>query len=381
MKLSKNLGRVATAFLATAMLASLTAVPAFAYEAEDLTGAGQFNGDTFTISKHLQLADDTFTPNHTYNFTITPANADDAEEANGIEDGVAGAVDSTASVTFETTDNKNDNNVVTKSTGNIKVSLGEGKIDHAGVFKYAVEEVTEGEGIYDDVKYDTNDLVLYVHVINNKETDTGLEVDFVELVDPDASESKKIDGFTNEYGVDGEGKDKLYNVDLTKVVSGDGANMNAEFGFSVKVDSEYGNSKYLVIDNNGNAQPDHDQGEHADQWIELKNGEAYTALKLGNGDHAFIVGLTNGDSYTINETDPGKGYVTTAMNGSKAVTFDEGTLQFTGSGLTDNTTITYTNTKKVVTPTGIVMNVAPYALLVVVAAAGCFVFLRKRRED
>ena len=43
--------------------------------------------------------------------------------------------------------------------------------------------------------------------------------------------------------------------------------------------------------------------------------------------------------------------------------------------------IEFNNNKESVTPTGIVMNVAPYVLLVVVAAAGCFVFLRKRRED
>ena len=41
----------------------------------------------------------------------------------------------------------------------------------------------------------------------------------------------------------------------------------------------------------------------------------------------------------------------------------------------------YTNTREAVSPTGLIMDIAPYALLVVVAAAGCFVFLRKRRED
>ena len=43
--------------------------------------------------------------------------------------------------------------------------------------------------------------------------------------------------------------------------------------------------------------------------------------------------------------------------------------------------VLFTNDRDAVSPTGIVMNVAPYALLVVIAAAGCFVFLRKRDED
>ena len=49
----------------------------------------------------------------------------------------------------------------------------------------------------------------------------------------------------------------------------------------------------------------------------------------------------------------------------------------------DNTTATITNTKNAVSPTGIMMDIAPYAVLVVIAAAGCFIFLRKRhaKED
>ena len=43
--------------------------------------------------------------------------------------------------------------------------------------------------------------------------------------------------------------------------------------------------------------------------------------------------------------------------------------------------VVFYNTRDAVSSTGIVMNVASYVLLVVVAAAGCFVFLRKRRED
>lgn len=43
--------------------------------------------------------------------------------------------------------------------------------------------------------------------------------------------------------------------------------------------------------------------------------------------------------------------------------------------------VAYTNNLESTAPTGVVMNVAPYILLVVIAVAGAFVFLRKRRED
>ena len=40
-----------------------------------------------------------------------------------------------------------------------------------------------------------------------------------------------------------------------------------------------------------------------------------------------------------------------------------------------------TNIREAANPTGLVMDIAPYVLLVVAAAAGCFIFMRKRRED
>ena len=57
------------------------------------------------------------------------------------------------------------------------------------------------------------------------------------------------------------------------------------------------------------------------------------------------------------------------------------TADIVGKDGADAINMTFINTRDAVSPTGIVMNVAPYALLVVVAAAGCFVFMRKRRED
>ena len=53
----------------------------------------------------------------------------------------------------------------------------------------------------------------------------------------------------------------------------------------------------------------------------------------------------------------------------------------TGTIATGVNSVTVTNDRDAVSPTGLIMDIAPYVLLVVVAAAGCFVFLRKRRED
>ena len=115
-------------------------------------------------------------------------------------------------------------------------------------------------------------------------------------------------------------------------------------------------------------------------------------VSLSDGEYVRVYGLSENDKYIITETDySGLGYQTQyVISGTKSddytdVTFTDGTS--TGEQTVDVGTelkidyVTFENDREASTPTGIVMNVAPYALLVVIAAAGCFVFLRKRDED
>ncbi|HIS51575.1 MAG TPA: hypothetical protein IAC15_02395 [Candidatus Onthomonas avicola] len=51
-----------------------------------------------------------------------------------------------------------------------------------------------------------------------------------------------------------------------------------------------------------------------------------------------------------------------------------------GNVIADETVESITNTKSASTPTGIVTDIAPYALMVVVAVAALVLFLGKRRD-
>ena len=385
MKLNKTIGRVATTLVATAMLASLAAVPAFA---ED--NPGYFEKDVFTITKHLVLPENSFTPTKQFNFVIAPADKDianeqltEAELEVGTEYGPANGVDSLAYAAFqadpaETVAGKGGKTVSTVSTD---IAVDVEKFDHAGRYKYIVTEQSFDD---DDFKYEENKLVLYVNIKNAKD-DAGkdiLSVDYVELVDPDATTgSLKIDGFTNTYGVDNEETPKLHNIELKKVISGDAANMNASFDFTIKVDTQYENNVYVIVDTNGSTTYGDtvkvDGKDVADQVVILKDNEPET-ISLSNNETAMIYNLNSSDVYTIVENKAGEDGYTTTVTGDS---IDDGTEGQVSGSITADTEITYEN-KKISTPaTGIVMNVAPYALLVVIAAAGCFVFLRKRRED
>ena len=114
-----------------------------------------------------------------------------------------------------------------------------------------------------------------------------------------------------------------------------------------------------------------------------------TFTGIGDNTTVYVYGLDAGE-YTIKEdaaTLKSEGYKLTVSGDGKKnnVNDTEDTNQIIGA-TTDveakaNEELIFTNTRNAVSPTGLIMDIAPYVLLVVVAAAGCFVFLRKRRED
>lgn len=378
MKINKTFGRVATTFLATAMLASVTAVPAFATE-------GQFKGNTFSVQKHLTLQENTNAPAKVFTFNVAVASASNQpltqdEQSKGIEYGVADAIEASKTATIQANTTAT-NGVVSVASENFTVDIT--KFQHAGVYKYVV---TESSVDNDDFKYDNNQLILYVHIKNDSAAATGLSVELVELVDPDgdktdsnAPKAAKIDGFTNEYGKDNSNNDKLHDIILNKVVTGDQADLNATFKFMVGVDSEYDNNTVLIIDTNGDGTYGNTVEGVADEVKTLPADGTGVEIELSNNVSAMICNLTDGSTYTVREVAGGRnGYVTTVDDEHNFT--DSTNYTVTGNGSADDE-ITYTNTKTSVTPTGLAMDIAPYALLVVVAAAGCFVFLRKRNDD
>ena len=94
---------------------------------------------------------------------------------------------------------------------------------------------------------------------------------------------------------------------------------------------------------------------------------------------AVITGIPSTVEYTVTEKiDAKEGYTTSyTINGVseiKGTTTNEHTM---GKA---NNAVVCTNTKDAVTPTGIMMNVAPYVLMVAVAAVLAVVFLRRKNN-
>ena len=178
---------------------------------------------------------------------------------------------------------------------------------------------------------------------------------------------------------------KTYTLTITKKVEGTMADAGADYHFDVKFTGMPAGTKVTIGDAKYEQAAANGALDIEDQ-ISIQPG--------ANGASVVISGIPSTAIYTVIENlETTLGYdVSAVVNNTEKNTVIEDAEKDTytttavslKNGAADTTIsdeITITNTRNAVSPTGIVTNIAPYALLVVIAAAGCFVFLRKRNED
>lgn len=380
MKLNKTLGRVATTFLATAMLASVSAVPAFAADYDAVTGTST------TFDKYLVMDEDANVPTADFTFAIgagTDVDATDSTPAvKGATADQAGAV-IVRKDGFAPTDKTYDSvqsgdnltlgenekyavDVVTVDFSNVSFST-------PGIYRFTVTESGTVNGVTNDttsIRYidvyvvDTNGTLSVNNYILHNSTDVPDNSDDNGVYDDKAT------GFTNTYATQ--------NVTLTKQVEGNMGDKSKPFAFTIEITSAGGAKSYTIEASDSTSYDPITTTLNEDETAYV--GSA--TVNLSDGESVTIKGLSTGDTYTITETAVA-GYNTKIATGTTTSSEDAtitGT-EYADKTVNDATAVTFYNISDASTPTGIVMNVAPYVLLVVVAAAGCFVFLRKRRED
>lgn len=423
MKLSrKNVGRIATTFLATAMLASLTAVPAMAVDGD---GTGGETGDnvvwnegeitqnedgsySIELSKELLKRKSVTTPNVFFKVEIIGA-VSQKEYIDGIPvlNGVDDAVNAEAGddlFAFSHTDETLPADVVQPNNGQdsdntVTVQFDPSEFTEPGIYKYGVSETTVDEAgnpiTYEGITNDEAFMYVYVEEAGlDKDGTMQYKITNVVLTHQDTVLGK-IGQLTNRYGVDPD-KDPDGTVNdliLTKKVTGNQGDTQKKFDFTITIiPSETENTFHIVYGTYDDDGVWHDSTAPEDSFVIGKTDRFQVQVSLSDGEYVRVYGLSENDKYIITETDySGLGYQTQyVISGTKLddytdVTFTDGTS--TGEQTVDVGTelkidyVTFENDREASTPTGIVTNVAPYALLVVIAAAGCFVFLRKRDED
>ena len=128
---------------------------------------------------------------------------------------------------------------------------------------------------------------------------------------------------------------------------------------------------------------------NAEGNIKLNGVEALTAgvesgpFEVGENDGFTITGLTKGDKVTVREGNNTYTMTAGAVAGKEDFIKNLAVSGFEASfnAVKDDAAVDIKNTKDVVTPTGIVMNVAPYAMMLAVAGGLGVVFMNRKKEE
>ena len=379
MKLSKNLGRVATTFLATAMLASLTVVPA---SAENAT-------ITFTKTIDMTNAPGATVPDVTYEYEVASGTAVPASSVSNTPEIKAGDADDFTidSVVFTAEDIIPEDKKVDKTA---TLTFADGAYTAPGIYRYEVTEYPDAQiadlDFNDDFTYTVDVYVAYndanVLEVKNaiwmREPSTPVINDNNEAVYGDGTTDKetstKIAGDEDAY--------TTYSLTIEKQVEGNMADAGREYKFDVTLNNLMPGTMVTVDGKPYSSAAATDGSLTIADSISIKPTESVTITGLPSSTvYQIVENLAASEGYavsaTVNETNP----VAVTEDGGDSYRLDSVALKAGNSDTAVSDKVVVTNTREEVSPTGIVMNVAPYALLVVIAAAGCFVFLRKRRED
>lgn len=340
----------------------LTAAALSAAMVMSMGGMTAFAEEPVTINKDLVVPAEANVPDVSFSFTI----AGSEYRGNGedeIKTGIGNLTIDTAE--FHTTDSVSDG----KATKVLNVHIPENTYSQPGVYRY---EVTENEAIgmvKEDITNDTAStkyLDIFVKRVGDK-----CEVYGSELFADGSAE--KLDGFVNTY--------TTYDLDLTKHVTGDMGETDYPFEFTVEFSGPV-NTTFTV----GGKGYDEESVTLVGEEGEL-TGTATMQVKLADAETLELSGIPSCVEYTITETNPGKGYSTTNVIDEDwhTVNFDDGNDYSTEKQTMgkENHAVDFVNSRNAgdIPATGIILNFAPYILLVAFAGVFAVLFLRKRREE
>ena len=152
---------------------------------------------------------------------------------------------------------------------------------------------------------------------------------------------------------------------ITKTVSGELGNRDKKFNFKITLVYLYGGEEHALEDTSRitaklNGEP-----------IELTFAEGVCTVKLGDNDELLLENIYDGVHYSVAETNSGPYRVTVEGNQS-------GTIQ---SNISNGIiVVAFTNTLNIIVPTGVMLTIVPGVILVLTAAIGLIVLVRKKKE-
>jgi len=171
--------------------------------------------------------------------------------------------------------------------------------------------------------------------------------------------------------------DTTHDVTVKKRIKGGFANTSRSFNFAVTVESQDSKGeryKVEVLDNKG--------AVTSTTFVDDREPKSFS---VSQDSGLRIYGLTKNDLVKVHETD-GDDYVMTVdpkedNSFIKNIVVPNNNFKTQFNVVKDDANFDVINTKEATTPTGIVMNVAPYAMMLAVAGGLGVVFMNRKKEE
>ena len=427
--MKKNFNKLATLALSGMMVMSM-AMPAFA--------APVIEGKTKFI-KRLHMDGETYAPNTTFEFNVEIIKTNkitilDKEYDNLVAD--EGALKLGTAVfnkdlglgkNYEIKDGKI---VGSELDVDVPITVDASKLTkgNGNYFFKVTEKVPEDAAKYEGIRYSEG--VYYIVLMKYDDNGTEKVKVIMQREDKIKDTTNKVDYIQNNYGKhnppetpdfpdpkpdpskpkpDPDPKnDTTHDVVITKNLKGQFATATDEFDFQVLVESQKNaGERYKVLkvvtDSDGNRQWSKSTTPADEDYIKATDGsvvkfvddrEVSKKFKVTKGTGIRISGLTAGDKITVIEGENSYTMDVDANNQVEAKkTFVENLAMVTKPNrekekfkasfttVKDEADVVVTNTKLLTVPTGIVMNVAPYALMLAVAGGMGVVFVNRKKEE
>lgn len=363
---------------------------------------------TTTFYKYLVMDNDVTVPNASFTFEVTAGEAQTYNVEGKKFEVLAGVQPDKVTITdqdtstegyqlvFATTDTtRTDENTsvdgYNKDTQ--KYAEKEATVDFSnvaftepGIYRYVITESGTNQGVANDSDA-TRALDVYVEDASNSaglklkiagyvlhSTETGtVTIGDGDQLSYDNNDTKK-QGFTNTYGT--------FNLTFRKEVSGNQASHDKYFAFTVKISNAVPGTKYAVdltkadsaSSSNAATSADNRNQTNPTELVAWEDGTVTAIFYLQHGQEIAIKGLAEDTKYTVTEN--AEDYTSTA----KGVEGYEDETSGTIEGKSIKTS--YLNTRNGIIPTGVLITVAPFAVITLIGGCGVVsVVLKRRKKD
>lgn len=402
----KNLNRLATLALSGMMVMSM-AVPAMAET-------------SMVFTKRVHTDGQTYAPNTSFSFKVEKNNEASIKIGNNtfenlavVETGNKKAI-TMAPVEFKPVAGQlgeSDGAAGAHFDGKTNIVIDKTCFPKVGYYFFNLEE---NKGNYEGVRYNNTKYTIVVMKKDDTNTDESFKI-IVQKTNDLTNTTKKVEMIENNYGKhqppnnpeypdptpdpnpnpnkppheDPTPNDTTHDVIVTKKIAGSVKADNAKFKFTVKVESSANsqNEMYKVVsyDNTDPQNPvmgslqtiDNTEGKVGSVTFDnITENKGFRVYGLSKYDKV-VVTEENGQTYTMTVDDVSKN-ANSIMELNKANLANYMTDFY---AVKDEAHVQITNTKEMITPTGIVMNVAPYAMMLAVAGGLGVVFMNRKKEE